>query len=294
MRTVIDHRRENQDSRHLLAALLKETSDHEFLEIRSIAPNGHVSQLLYEVQVLRRRAFAMPDLNQFDGSANVYYGVVPRVERRGTADACGFATAIWADFDNGPPPVLRLPPSLVIETSPGRYQALWLLDSPTPDLQRIEAVNRSVAALNDGDMNTCDRARVLRLPGFRNLKYPSRPPSRLVVSRVDRRFRLGELEEAFPAQSPAKSVRQPSSVHNRAPSWLEVVYEALADYLAANGFLPRDQGTGGIQARCPMHDDRSPSLSLHPVRGWKCFAGCGQGRLTVLASRLGISIGGLS
>ncbi|MBI3780107.1 MAG: hypothetical protein HY278_03485 [candidate division NC10 bacterium] len=49
----------------------------------------------------------------------------------------------------------------------------------------------------------------------------------------------------------------------------------------------RPDGNGA--ARCPFHDDRRPSLSVHRWKGaWKCFAGCGHGGIRDLAERLGV------
>jgi hypothetical protein len=65
--------------------------------------------------------------------------------------------------------------------------------------------------------------------------------------------------------------------------------ESLTDQIRA--YLQAVTGPdakGNYQALCPFHSDRHPSLSLHPQRGWQCFAGCGEGKLTDLASRLGI------
>ena len=75
-----------------------------------------------------------------------------------------------------------------------------------------------------------------------------------------------------------------------APGWLQVVYECIVDALEAKGHRFGRSGTGNLLTTCPLHDDHEPSLSLHPQRGWKCWAGCGKGRLTELASLLGISI----
>ena len=44
-------------------------------------------------------------------------------------------------------------------------------------------------------------------------------------------------------------------------------------------------GDGGLSGNCPLHDDRNPSFSIHPVRGWKCFTGCGEGKLTELVQQ---------
>ena len=46
--------------------------------------------------------------------------------------------------------------------------------------------------------------------------------------------------------------------------------------------LSRPNATGWAQGRCPFHDDRNASLSVHvsdPRGGWRCFANCGGGDL---------------
>lgn len=74
-----------------------------------------------------------------------------------------------------------------------------------------------------------------------------------------------------------------------APGWLGLVFDAICDHLAGSGRRIHERGDGAFTTTCPFHDDRHPSLSVHPERGWKCFAGCGEGRLTSLAVRLGIT-----
>lgn len=78
-----------------------------------------------------------------------------------------------------------------------------------------------------------------------------------------------------------------SSGSGPAPKWLPLVFDSLVNWLNESGKRPRQSGEG-VMALCPFHDDREPSLSLHAERGWKCFAGCGQGRLTRLANLLGV------
>ena len=80
-----------------------------------------------------------------------------------------------------------------------------------------------------------------------------------------------------------------SSAESTDPKWLILVFDALIDFLERNGFRPVINGASA-SALCPLHDDHQPSLSLHAERGWKCFAGCGQGRLTRLANLLGVRV----
>ena len=279
-----------QEAARLLKLLLQRCSDDEFLELRLIESGGRVSQHFVPVPHLQRSSY-VPDLGDVNGVANVYHSAIPRTRRHGTAEACGLANTTWADFDEGFPDDLPVAPSLVVESSPGKAQAYWLLNRPCADLGRIEAVNRSIAALHGGDKNACDRARVLRLPGFRNLKYPTRPYARIVEYRPDRQHQLDDLEGIFKAPS-AKSVSKPSvkSFNAGGPSWLNLVYRRIVEYLSERGYLAHSSADGSVTARCPMHEDKNPSLSIHPVRGWKCFAGCGEGRLTALAFKLNIGV----
>lgn len=82
-----------------------------------------------------------------------------------------------ADLDGCNPSKLRIPPSLHWETSPGRYQAVWVLEPATtpPDAERIsQAIAR--AHRGDGcDQSGADLSQLLRIPGTINHKYPSKP-----------------------------------------------------------------------------------------------------------------------
>lgn len=93
------------------------------------------------------------------------------------------------------------------------------------------------------------------------------------------------------AQQALKDLRPQTLRHDGpAPGWLGLVYDAIVSNIEAQGGRLRPSGNGGLVGRCPLHHDRHPSFSIHPEKGWKCFSGCGEGRLTNLAMRLGISI----
>jgi hypothetical protein len=55
-------------------------------------------------------------------------------------------TALWADLDYCHPAKLRLEPSIVLETSPDRFQALWLLDEPIDKITGEEICHRIAVA----------------------------------------------------------------------------------------------------------------------------------------------------
>ena len=60
-------------------------------------------------------------------------------------------------------------PSIVLSTSPDKYQVLWRVEGF--DFDQQEATLKSLAITFGGDPACTDRNRVLRVPGFRNCKY---------------------------------------------------------------------------------------------------------------------------
>ncbi len=68
------------------------------------------------------------------------------------------------------------------------------------------------------------------------------------------------------------------------------IFDEIVNELERRGGRCVASTGGGVMAHCPMHDDHIRSLSVHPIRGWKCFATCGGGRLAALASKLGLTI----
>jgi DNA-binding MarR family transcriptional regulator len=70
---------------------------------------------------------------------------------------------------------LEPPPSMIAESSPGKYHAYWLLDVPwhldsTDARKRAAAVQAAWVRLTDSDDGSKDLARVLRVPGTFNVK----------------------------------------------------------------------------------------------------------------------------
>jgi hypothetical protein len=65
-------------------------------------------------------------------------------------------------------------PSIIISTSPDKYQVLWRVEGF--DFEQQESTLKLLAIAFGGDSACTDRNRVLRVPGFRNCKYePTHP-----------------------------------------------------------------------------------------------------------------------
>ena len=173
-------------------------------------------------------------------------------DRRVKANAAP-SSVLWSDVDDGN--WKRLPPSLVWRSSPGRYQALWLLDH-TVAPARLEAMSRAAGRYIGGDKSGWDLTQVLRIPGTWNHKYS--PPSsvaRVVVPA--RTWAVGALERKL---GPIRACAGPPRAVPLPAGDLEQI---ARDH---RGKVPR--GMRSRLRREPREsDDRSAYL-------WKVFRAC--------------------
>lgn len=102
----------------------------------------------------------------------------------------------WCDMDDSDPDAYRPQPNHVWETSPNRYQALWLWDK-WHDICEAEAFSRELAARHGGD-NGWSITKMLRIPGSINHKPDYNEP---FVRLVKRNWRKTLVR---PDTSPAK------------------------------------------------------------------------------------------
>lgn len=104
---------------------------------------------------------------------NMYY--CPQLLRtnRRQKEAVTTCTAAWADLDTCDPEVLLVKPSISIESSPGRYQALWCFEKEqAPEV--AEEISRRIAykhADDGADRSGWDLTQLLRVPFTYNYKY---------------------------------------------------------------------------------------------------------------------------
>lgn len=79
--------------------------------------------------------------------------------------------AVFVDLDGAPlDPVLRcdLHPHIVVETSPGRWHAYWLVTGL--EVSAFQKTQQALARKFGGDTKVCSPAQVMRLPGFPHQK----------------------------------------------------------------------------------------------------------------------------
>lgn len=94
--------------------------------------------------------------------------------RKGNVKICPVA---WSDLDTAHPDKVQPVPSLVVETSPGRFHGYWRTETPM-EPQVAEELSRRIAYAHHAhgaDLGGWDLTQVLRVPGTHNHKYPERP-----------------------------------------------------------------------------------------------------------------------
>lgn len=105
--------------------------------------------------------------------------------------------AVFVDLDGSPiEPVMKAPlqPHIVVETSPKRFHAYWLVDDILK--QEFRGVQEMLALKFDGDPVVKDLPRVMRLPGF--IHHKNEPYlTNILHTNEHKRFKRIDFFDAF-------------------------------------------------------------------------------------------------
>jgi hypothetical protein len=135
-------------------------------------------------------------------SRNLWYGVniLARPER--LKHQCISHDVVWSDLDTADPNNIEPKPNIIVESSPGHYQAIWKLDQEIPpDIAEDYSKRLAYRYRNDGaDPTGWDLTQLLRIPYTRNLKYKDEPEIHIIdnVNRVPTTIEALELLEPAP------------------------------------------------------------------------------------------------
>ena len=89
--------------------------------------------------------------------------------------------SVWSDLDTASPYGVNPEPSVILETSPGRWHGFWRTPKPLAGAEAEEWSRRIAYAHHreGADLGGWDLTQVLRVPGTHNHKYPEQPVVRL-------------------------------------------------------------------------------------------------------------------
>ena len=124
--------------------------------------------------------------------------------------------SIWVDDDN-PRKSFRkkwpLPPSIVVSTSPGKYQYYWLTE--TTAFKEFEHVMQTMIDEHGNDKGVRDLSRVLRLPGFKHNKDLENPHKVRVVSGSFKTHTWEAIKIAFPPSEEIKGATKEKGKYSK-------------------------------------------------------------------------------
>lgn len=179
-----------------------------------------------------------------DKGAGIYFCVNQlRPKARRVSDNIEAVTAFFLDLDGSPvKPVIdwQLQPNLVVRTSEDRYHCYWILDDNYPEAVKLfKPIQRWLADKFNGDKSISDLCRVMRIPGFNNMKHEP-----FMVTFEERRQQPYKLEEI-------KNVFEHSKTDNDTARGQSDTNGPIGVSLLPEGFdfqaLRMDAGGGGIK-----------------------------------------------
>jgi len=134
---------------------------------------------------------------------------------------------LWCDMDGAAMPnwqSINLPvPSLIVESSPGRYHVYWRLKTTCTDIDKLKYFNRGIGVLIGADDSGWDAPQLLRIAPSKNHKTSADVDVNVIHS-IDAAYTLSD----FPQQLPQGQQRAQVNVEELYKD-LPHLYDVLAD-----------------------------------------------------------------
>jgi len=200
-----------------------------------------------------------------------------------------------------------LPPTFVIETSEGNFQAGYMFDAPVTDFARCDAVNKAMIEANLCDPGaTGPSSRWGRLPVASNTKRDPVFACRLTVFDGSRRYSLDQIIEGLELAPPPDKKPEKATKAQLIDSRAEDVFvpraaeNAVIAALKAKGLYKRPLGGGRHEITCPWVTEHTDQIDhgtayfepddLYPAGGFYCQHSHGEAkRLGALLEFLSVS-----
>jgi hypothetical protein len=132
-------------------------------------------------------------------SRNLYFCPQLLSEKKRRKESVSQCPVVWADLDECDWKIVDPKPSLVIESSPNRFQAMWFLDKPADPADGEDASHRIAYKYEDlgADLTGWDLSQFLRVPLTYNIKYGSgsNAPITQVIEHNDNVYSIEEFQK---------------------------------------------------------------------------------------------------
>jgi hypothetical protein len=168
--------------------------------VATLTPTGDFKEFFFEWPLQLNLMLAT--IEEHAETRNVYFCPQLLIGRKRSRAAVQTCTNIWADLDECQPAAMLVRPSVTIESSPGRYQAYWLLEEPTePDV--AETISKRIHYYHSdegADRSGWDLSQLLRVPFTYNLKRDEPAPVRILgIERL--KYRAKDFDAHYPSIS---------------------------------------------------------------------------------------------
>ncbi len=131
---------------------------------------------------------------------------------------------MFADLDGVLPHKGRpLTPSIAWSTSPGNFQAVWLLAEGPPDRLRWAALNRRLTYATHADKGGWHASKLLRIPHTRNYKRMPQVDLGHILWVTDKTYDYSELDAILPVEVHLNAFDSPPPPTPTQGEWQEMV-----------------------------------------------------------------------
>lgn len=143
---------------------------------------------------------AMRQVQRWAVSGNVYFCANLLASPRRLKQHVIECAHVWADLDTANPAHMLVPPTVILETSPGRSQAFWKFHTPQ-DVVETELLAKRIAYHHrdeGADISGWDMVQLLRVPLTSNFKYDYPHPRVKIVKATETTYSSRDFRE-YPA-----------------------------------------------------------------------------------------------
>jgi hypothetical protein len=169
---------------------------------------------------------------------DVYIPVAVFDADKRTPDHATLVHTLWQDTDTFDPEGYRIPPSIVVNTSPGRTHCWWVLDKPYPAEQAETVVRKITYAHRDAgaDVSSWGRNKLLRVPGTHNTSHDW--PEEVTADFRGAVYTLAEVANAYddvplptgPSKALVRQAVEAAELPSELPDFLEVQSKLPSDF----------------------------------------------------------------
>jgi hypothetical protein len=177
----------------------------------------------------------IPELNRLNERGAGIFTTVNRCLGHRSIDAVNRVRAVHADVDAATDYQRKtllesLTPSIIVTSSePTKLHLYWLLnDDAAKEKDAVGRLNKILAKFYGADKAATDVARILRVPGFRHMKYRHLGQTPVVGAVYnDRLYSLAEIQAAFPPTQISLAAR--ADLRSISQDFSEVEAEVIAE-----------------------------------------------------------------